>query len=330
MISPIISNQSFNMIIFVGNRLIEANIVNISANRSLANKDLLKILKEQAKSEPFLDFNITGLKNWFRNNYARKIDNTISNLQATTAIDGFDEKQFDLIKRVLEYKLMQLRAGHGDQLDALMDENTYTSTVISPDFEFLKTCFPGLFISRWNENDVPSSKWRRELVYGTGALARKADGILFNYDDDDHEFFIFENIGPHLETKNGKYRNDLLKSFRNSVDSLCRLFWGGNGDVNLASKYYVLAYVVYKYEGELFRVNLGAPKTFVAERMLKVNYSFKYASFTGITDIIKLLFTVKSVFESNKDILYKYNLSCMEMDKNFTPVHKWLALNENT
>ena len=83
------------------------------------------------------------------------------------------------------------------------------------------------------------------MVYGTGALARKADGILFNYDDDDHEFFIFENIGPPLETKNGKYRNDLLKSFRNSVDSLCRLFWGGNGDVNLASKYYVLAYVVY-------------------------------------------------------------------------------------
>ncbi|CAB5357118.1 unnamed protein product [Rhizophagus irregularis] len=188
-----------------------------------------------------------------------------------------------------------------------MDENTYTSTVISPDFEFLKTCFPGLFISRWNENDVPSSKWCREFVYGTGALARKADGILFNYDDNNHEFFIFENIGPPLETKNSKYHKDLLKNFRNSVDSICRLFW--------------------EYEGELFRVNLGAPKIFVAE---SINYSFNYASFTNIIDIIKLLFTVKSVFESNKDILYEYNLSCMETDKNFTRVHEWLALNENT
>ncbi|CAB5357117.1 unnamed protein product [Rhizophagus irregularis] len=286
-------------------RLIEANIVNISANRSFANKDLLEILKEHAKSDPFFDANITGLKNWFRKNYARKIDDTLSSLQATTEIDGFDENQFNLIKRVLENKLMQL--GHGDQLDVLMDENTYTSTVISPDFEFLKTCFPGLFISRWNENDVPSSKWCREFVYGTGALARKADGILFNYDDNNHEFFIFENIGPPLETKNSKYHKDLLKNFRNSVDSICRLFW--------------------EYEGELFRVNLGAPKIFVAE---SINYSFNYASFTNIIDIIKLLFTVKSVFESNKDILYEYNLSCMETDKNFTRVHEWLALNENT
>ncbi len=96
-----------------------------------------------------------------------------------------------------------------------------------------------------NENDVPSSKWRRELIYDTGALACKADGILFNYDDSDHEFLIFENIGPPLETKNSKYHQDLLKSFRNCVDSICRLFWRGIGDVKLASRYYVLAYVVY-------------------------------------------------------------------------------------
>ncbi|CAJ0630152.1 13490_t:CDS:2, partial [Entrophospora sp. SA101] len=98
----------------------------------------------------------------------RKINDTLSNLLATTEIEGFNDDQFDLIKRVFEYKLLQLRAGHDNQLDvSLMDENTYTSTVISPDFEFLKICFPGL-----NENDVPSSKWRRELIYGVGALAQ--------------------------------------------------------------------------------------------------------------------------------------------------------------
>ncbi|CAG8741193.1 11565_t:CDS:2, partial [Funneliformis mosseae] len=123
---------------------------------------------------------------------------------------------------------------------------------------------------------------------------------------------------------------DLLKNFRNCVDSICRLFWLGIGNVKLVSKYYVLAYVVHKHEGELFRVNLRAPRTFVAESMLKVNYSFNYSSFPNVTDIINLLFTVKSVFESNKEILYEYNVSCMETDKNITPVYKWLASNENT
>ncbi|CAB5396354.1 unnamed protein product [Rhizophagus irregularis] len=185
-------------------RLIEANIAN---------------------SAPFpTNINTTGLKIWTKKIYAYNIYDTLSNLRETTKIDGFDSDQFDLIKRVLEYKLMHLIAGHGNQLDvSLMDENTYTSTVISQDFELLKLCFPGLFVSQWNENDVPSSKWRRELVYGTGALARKAD-----------------------------------------------------------------AYVVYKHEGELFRVNLGAPQTFAVESMLKVDYSFKYTSFTKITDIINL------------------------------------------
>ncbi|CAJ0748191.1 19262_t:CDS:2 [Entrophospora sp. SA101] len=116
-------------------RLIEANIINISANNTLAKKSLFKSLKEQAKSMPFPQ---------------RKINDTLSNLLATTEIEGFNDDQFDLIKRVFEYKLLQLRAGHDNQLDvSLMDENTYTSTVISPDFEFLKICFPGLFVSQW-------------------------------------------------------------------------------------------------------------------------------------------------------------------------------------
>jgi hypothetical protein len=56
------------MMILIENRLIEANIVNISANRSLADRKLLNVLKEQAKSDPILDVNITGLKSWLRKN----------------------------------------------------------------------------------------------------------------------------------------------------------------------------------------------------------------------------------------------------------------------
>ena len=73
----------------------------------------------------------------------------MSNLQATTEIEGLDLEEFNFVKRVLEIKLMQLQAGHGEKLDLLMDENTYTSTIVSPDFEILKLCFPCLFISRW-------------------------------------------------------------------------------------------------------------------------------------------------------------------------------------
>ncbi|KAF0483243.1 hypothetical protein F8M41_023240 [Gigaspora margarita] len=130
---------------------------------------------------------------------------------------------------------MQLQAGHGEKLDWLMDENTYTSTIVSPDFEILKLCFPNLFISRWNENEVPSSKWRRILIYGV-ASARKTDGILFNYDNVDQEFLIFENIGPPSRRKKPKYYADLLKCFRNSVDAICKIFWNGNGDVELGRK----------------------------------------------------------------------------------------------
>ncbi|RHZ84040.1 hypothetical protein Glove_86g123 [Diversispora epigaea] len=200
-------------------RLIEANIVNISASRSLANKDLLKISKERVKSIPFPNINTTGLKIWIKKIYMRNIHDTLSNLRATTEINGWAW------------------------------ESAFT--------------FPGLFVSQWKENDFPSTKWRRELVYYTNAYARKADGILFNYDDNDHEFLIFENISPPLETKN-----------RNICD-------------------------------------------------------IRSFSFTNITDIINLLFTVKAVFESNKNVLYEYDLSCMGTDENVIPVHEWLALDEN-
>jgi len=61
-------------------------------------------------------------------------------------LTGFDSEQSELIKEVLKIKLMQLRAGFGDQLHKDMDENTYTSTIISSDFELLKMYFPNIFI----------------------------------------------------------------------------------------------------------------------------------------------------------------------------------------
>jgi len=40
---------------------------------------------------------------------------------------------------------------------------------------------------------------------------------------------------------------------------------------------------------------LAAENTFVAERILKVNYPFEYVNFSKIVDIIKLLFTIKVI-----------------------------------
>ncbi|CAG8771724.1 26805_t:CDS:2 [Gigaspora margarita] len=226
--------------------LAEADIINISSDNLPINREFFNILKEKAHSQPPPRIKLDGLKKWIQENYARKITTTISNIRSITTIEDFDTKQVDFIKRILEIKLMQFQAGHGKKLDLLMDENTYTSTIVSPDFEMLKFCFPKLFISRWNENDVPSSKWRREIAYhDSSASARKADGILFNYENTSQEFLLFENIGPPLKTQNPKYNGDLLKCFRNSVDSICKTFWNGNGDVEFAKKYYVLAYVLY-------------------------------------------------------------------------------------
>jgi hypothetical protein len=73
----------------------------------------------------------------------------IIQIRNTLTISGFNEEEFEFIKRVIEHKLLQLRAGVGEKLDYLMDENTYTSTIISVDFENMKLFFPRIFISRW-------------------------------------------------------------------------------------------------------------------------------------------------------------------------------------
>ncbi|CAG8781740.1 26585_t:CDS:2, partial [Dentiscutata erythropus] len=248
--------------------LAEADIINISLdNPSILNRELFNILKEKAYSQPPPHIKIDGLKKWIQENYARKLTTMMSNIRSVTTIEDFDAKQ-----------LMQFQARHGKKLDLLIDKNTYTSTIVSPDFEMLKFCFLKLFISRWNENDVPSSKWHCEIVYcDSNTSACKADGILFNYGNISQKFLLFENISLQLKTQNPKYNSDLLKCFRNSVDSICKTFWNGNRDD----------------KDELFRLNLGASKTFVAERILTVNYPFEYSTFPCIVNIIDLLFTVK-------------------------------------
>ncbi|CAI2183373.1 9493_t:CDS:2, partial [Funneliformis geosporum] len=272
--------------------LAEANIVNLSSDNSLINKKIFNNLKTIAKSAPLPHVNLEGLKKWIKENY------TVRNV--TTEIEGLDSEQFDFVRRVLKIKLMQLRAGHGEKLDMLMDENTYTSTIVSPDFEILKFCFPYLFISRWNENDVPSSNWRHELVCTSSSL-RKADGILFNYDHVNRELLLFENIGPPSRTLNPKYY------------------------AAIASKYYVLTYVVHEREGKLYRVNLAAPQIFAAERILRVSYPFEFAIFPNIIKVVELLLIVKGVIESNKDVIHNYTVSCMEETKNFPLVQDWIC-----
>ncbi|CAG8666313.1 29041_t:CDS:10, partial [Racocetra persica] len=203
-------------------RLADTDIVDISSsNPSSVNKVVFNKLKKTAQSQPPPRINVDGLRKWIQKNYARELTITMSNLRSTTTIENFNTEQTDFIKR-----------------------NTYTATIVSPDFELLKFSFPNLFISRWNDNEVPSSKWCNEIVYGDeNAFARNADGILFNYENTSQEFLLFENVSSPLKTKNPKYKGDLLKCFQNSVDAICKTFWNGDGDVELAKKYYVLAYV---------------------------------------------------------------------------------------
>ena len=82
---------------------------------------------------------------------------------------------------------------------------------------------------------------------GVPVFARKADGILCNFDraEADQEFLIFENTGPPTRAQYGKYQTDTFKCFQNCVDAIRKTFWCGTGDVSIASKYFVLAYMVY-------------------------------------------------------------------------------------
>ncbi|RUS16732.1 hypothetical protein BC937DRAFT_90865 [Endogone sp. FLAS-F59071] len=176
------------------------------------------------------------------------------------AIKGFNDDEFDLIKRVLEDKLMHMHARLTGKLDLLMDENTYTSMVISTDFEFLKKCFPGLFDSRWyvsnqlNENEVPSSRWCHQLS-GELASARKADGILFSFDQFDQEIFIFENVGPPIRAQSSKCHRDTLKCFENCIDALVRTFWGVCSMQNKMAIFESNKNILDEYTTSLFKKN---------------------------------------------------------------------------
>ena len=63
--------------------------------------------------------------------FQKEINDTLIKLKETNLFNGFDIESSELIKEIIKVKLMQLRAGFGDQLDKDMDENTYTSTIIS-------------------------------------------------------------------------------------------------------------------------------------------------------------------------------------------------------
>ncbi|CAJ0846439.1 13714_t:CDS:2, partial [Entrophospora sp. SA101] len=307
-----------------------ADIINLSDKKTLADDEMVAKLKKEANSNPPPCINSAYLKRWFNSVYENDIENSLKKLKKDfDVIDGFDTSESDLIKDIIRIKLLQLRADHG-KINKHIDENTYTSILISMDFEFLRLHFPGLISSSWNENEVPSSKWRREKIYNdSDAMARKADGILFNYNCRDQELFIFENIGPPEKTNNPKYLSDKLKCFRNCADSIFKTFYNGNGNIKYASKFYVLAYIVYKTKGELFRVNLAAPETFAVDKIMEIEYPFEHVNIINIIKVIELVFMVKKIIELNNDTLYNYKQSCIDIDKynkdKFIKVKEWLS-----
>ncbi|RHZ63143.1 hypothetical protein Glove_332g28 [Diversispora epigaea] len=93
--------------------LTEADIINISSNKPpLISKEFFSRLKTEAKSRPLLHIKVDEFKKWIQENYDRKITTTISNIQSITTIGDFNVKQVDLIKRILEIKLMQFQVRH--------------------------------------------------------------------------------------------------------------------------------------------------------------------------------------------------------------------------
>ncbi|CAG8579862.1 18290_t:CDS:2 [Acaulospora morrowiae] len=115
-----------------------------------------------------------------------------------------------------------------------MSESTYTATWIAPDFEILKKKDPDLFNSSWCEMIHSSSKCRRRNAYKSNKkIGRKCDGILF-IKSSTIERLVFENVCSPKKENRPKYYKDLNKSFRNAVDTLCKIFWTNGQDVEIS------------------------------------------------------------------------------------------------
>ncbi|KAF9896686.1 hypothetical protein BX616_006954, partial [Lobosporangium transversale] len=94
---------------------------------------------------------------WFKAKIKTSTELTIAEMRTTR----FQE---DWIHDLLYYRLILLRAG----LNPNVDENTYTSFWVSPDFFALQTGVQGLISSGFvNENHFGPSAWRRSLARGT-------------------------------------------------------------------------------------------------------------------------------------------------------------------
>ncbi|CAH1768827.1 6134_t:CDS:2, partial [Entrophospora sp. SA101] len=99
------------------------------------------------------------------------VDDTIKSIQEKKV--DLDPKSTEFIKRILDTWAYKWKS----EFNKIMNEATYTATWIAPDFELLKGNEPDLFTSSWCEMVHPSSKWRRQLVYGSNKKAsRKCDG----------------------------------------------------------------------------------------------------------------------------------------------------------
>ena len=83
------------------------------------------------------------------------------------------------------------------------------------------------------------------MIHGGLSFAYKADGILLNFHCKGQEFLLFENVGPPNQSNVSKFRDDIDKCLQHCMDAICKTFWDGSGNAFLASKYYVLAYIVY-------------------------------------------------------------------------------------
>nr|CAG8615415.1 2866_t:CDS:2 [Entrophospora candida] len=154
-----LTDQEFNA------RLAEANIFNISnKNNNLVNQNSFNELKKIASSNKIPKVNVDSIKKWFQENIS-------------------------FIKQVLMIKLLQLRNGYGEQLDRDMDESTYTSTIISQDFELLKLYFPKTFTSMCQIAQRKIFKNRPKNL-STGQFEKKNNAS----DSSDSDFILLDEI----------------------------------------------------------------------------------------------------------------------------------------
>ncbi|KAF9900914.1 hypothetical protein EC991_006746 [Linnemannia zychae] len=195
---------------------------------------------------------------WFKSMIGRDTESAIRKLRE----ERFREPW---VHDLLYDRLKILRTG----LSAQVDENTYTSFWVAPDFVALQTGIPGLISKGFvNENHFTPSAWRRALSRGK-LFAKGTNVDAYYLARDNHVDVIFENIGSPTCTNHGKHDDDKKKCYRNAADALLDRFYNSSGSFEIAKDYRIILVIVFGHDVTIYTANIKGSNEYTVTKVFQ-------------------------------------------------------------